>query len=135
MMVRSIGAAVGLALMLPMGPGPAAQDVGEGAPLATKLTVVITGANRGLGLEFARQFAAAGAQVIGTARHPDEAAELKALGVRVEQLDVTDRASVAGLADRLAGQPVDILINNAGIGGRALAFEKVNVDELDSYFQ
>ena len=60
------------------------------------LTVVITGANRGIGLEFARQLHEAGATVIGTARKPAAADELNALGVRVEQLDVTDPESVAG---------------------------------------
>jgi NADPH:quinone reductase-like Zn-dependent oxidoreductase len=73
------------------------------------LTVLITGANRGLGLEFARQFQAAGAEVIGTARRPDEARELRALGVRVEQLDVTDAESVARLGAHLEGQRLDIL--------------------------
>ncbi|MDX2472457.1 MAG: SDR family oxidoreductase [Candidatus Krumholzibacteria bacterium] len=78
-------------------------------------TVLVTGANRGLGLEFARQLQAAGATVIGTARKPEKAEELKALGVRVEQLDVADPASVAALAERLDGAPLDVLLNNAGI--------------------
>lgn len=78
-------------------------------------TVLVTGANRGLGLEFARQLHAAGAKVIGTARKPDSAKDLKALGVRVEQLDVADPASVAALAERLDGEALDILLNNAGI--------------------
>ncbi len=78
-------------------------------------TVLITGANRGLGLELARQMEAAGATVIGTARKPEAADELKALGVRVEQLDVADAASVAALAERLSGESIDVLMNNAGI--------------------
>jgi NAD(P)-dependent dehydrogenase (short-subunit alcohol dehydrogenase family) len=78
-------------------------------------TFLVTGANRGLGFEFARQLQAAGATVIGTARTPGEATELKALGVRVEQLDVADPASVAALAERLKGLPLDGLLNNAGI--------------------
>ena len=78
-------------------------------------TVVITGANRGLGLELARQLHAAGAQVIATARRPEQAVELKALGVRIEQLDVADAVSVAGLAARLSDVDVDVLLNNAGI--------------------
>jgi NAD(P)-dependent dehydrogenase (short-subunit alcohol dehydrogenase family) len=88
------------------------------ASAAEDVTVLITGANRGIGLEYARQFEAKGYTVIGTARQPDEAAELKALGVRVEALDVTDAASVAAMAKRLDGVPIDILINNAGIGDR-----------------
>jgi NAD(P)-dependent dehydrogenase (short-subunit alcohol dehydrogenase family) len=78
-------------------------------------TVVVTGANRGLGLAFARQLTAAGASVIGTARNPDEATELAATGARVLQLDVTDAASVAALAAAIGDAPVDVLINNAGI--------------------
>jgi len=92
-----------------------------GATLATAgetATVLITGANRGIGLEYARQFEAKGYTVIGTARNPGEAQELAALGVRIEALDVTDGASVAALAKRLEGVPIDVLINNAGIGDR-----------------
>ena len=79
-------------------------------------TTVVTGANRGIGLEFARQLSARGGAVVGTARRPTEAEALRALGVRVEPLDVADDASVAAFAKRLAGDPVDALINNAGIG-------------------
>lgn len=92
-----------------------------GATMATAAetaTVLITGANRGIGLEYARQFKAKGYAVIGTARNPGEATELAALDVRVEALDVTDAASVAALAKRLDGVPIDVLINNAGIGDR-----------------
>jgi len=78
-------------------------------------TVLITGANRGIGLEYARQFAAKGYQVIGTVRDPSDTKELSAVTQRVEQLDVTDAASVAALAGRLHGVPIDILVNNAGI--------------------
>lgn len=98
-------------------------------------TVVITGANRGLGLEFARQFAAAGAKVIATARRPEAASALRALGVRIEPLDVADSDSVAHLAERIGGQPVDILINNAGIGSRLTRLEGIDVDYLDRFFQ
>jgi NAD(P)-dependent dehydrogenase (short-subunit alcohol dehydrogenase family) len=79
------------------------------------LTVVVTGANRGLGLEFARQLTEAGATVIGTARRPEAATELKALGARVEQLDVSSAASVESFAERLGDLPIDVLLNNAGI--------------------
>ena len=72
-------------------------------------TVLITGANRGLGLEFARQYSADGWDVIATARQSSP--ELDALGVRVEPLDLTDPAAVA--AFRIDG-PLDLFISNAG---------------------
>lgn len=80
-------------------------------------TVLITGANRGLGLEFARQFKERGYTVIGTARKPEKAIELKATGARVVALDVTDGASVAAMAAVLKDVPIDIVINNAGVIG------------------
>ena len=86
-----------------------------GAAGADKSTVLVTGANRGIGLELARQYSAAGWQVIGTARKPEQADELAALGVRIVQLDVTDPTSVARMAAEVGDQPIDILINNAGI--------------------
>lgn len=83
----------------------------------SKGTVLITGANRGIGLALARNFSDAGFTVIGTARDPEEATELKETGARLEQLDVTDQASVDAMAQRLADTRIDILINNAGIKG------------------
>ncbi|NND69428.1 MAG: SDR family NAD(P)-dependent oxidoreductase, partial [Halioglobus sp.] len=80
-------------------------------------TVLVTGANRGIGLELATQLKASGYNVIATARKPDQAPDLQALDVRVEQLDVTDAASVAALVERLGGAGIDLLINNAGVGG------------------
>ena len=66
-------------------------------------------------MEFARQLHEAGANVIGTARKPEKAEELQALGVRVVQLDVTDEESVAALVKELDGVSIDVLLNNAGI--------------------
>lgn len=82
-------------------------------------TVLITGANRGIGLELARQYADAGAQVIACVRDPAKADALKSLGGKVEilALEVTDPKSVAALKDALKGRPLDIVINNAGVGG------------------
>ena len=93
-------------------------------------TVLVTGANRGLGLEFARQLHEGGAEVIGTARNPEAAAELRALGVRVEQLDVADAASVAALAERLGDLALDALINNAGIFSEHGDFTTADPDEV-----
>lgn len=115
------------ALAVTAAPRVAQQQSAEAPPRA--YTVLVTGANRGLGLEFARQFREAGATVIGTARVPAEAAELRGLGVRVEQLDVTDPASVRGLAERLRGEPIDILVNNAGTGGRVESIDNLDVEE------
>lgn len=98
-----------------------------------QLTVFITGANRGLGLEMARQFSEDGYFVIGTARRPDGADELAELGVRIEQLDVTDVESVAALAQRMGDHPVDILINSAGYYGSVpIPQTPHNIDQLDA---
>jgi NAD(P)-dependent dehydrogenase (short-subunit alcohol dehydrogenase family) len=80
-------------------------------------TVLITGANRGLGLEFARQYAADGWRVIATSRDPDKADALKALGPRVavHRLDVADLAATTALSRTLAAETIDVVIANAGI--------------------
>jgi NAD(P)-dependent dehydrogenase (short-subunit alcohol dehydrogenase family) len=82
-------------------------------------TVLVTGASRGIGFEFVRQYAEAGWTVIATARRPQQAKNLvelaaRARNVRLEALDVVDASSIAALQQRLAGQPIDVLINNAG---------------------
>jgi NAD(P)-dependent dehydrogenase (short-subunit alcohol dehydrogenase family) len=88
--------------------------------LASADTVLITGANSGIGLEFARQYAAKGWTVIATHRRPETPQTLADLAakynkVRVEKLDVTSVDQVKALASRLAGMPIDVLINNAGV--------------------
>jgi NAD(P)-dependent dehydrogenase (short-subunit alcohol dehydrogenase family) len=87
-------------------------------------SVLITGANRGLGLEFARQYEASGYRVFATARDVKQAEQLQALAKRPSQgritvhtLEVADGDSVAALARELAGEPLDILLNNAGTMG------------------
>lgn len=76
-------------------------------------TILITGANRGLGLEFARQYAADGCNVIATAR--ESSSELDGLGVRVERLDMSDLDAVVAFASKL--DSLDLLIANAGMYG------------------
>ena len=95
---------------------------------------IVTGANRGLGLELARQLAARGEVVTATARRPADARELSALGVRVEPLDVSDPQSVAAFRRALGDEPVDVLINNAGIGVKSRALDELDPEELALFF-
>jgi NAD(P)-dependent dehydrogenase (short-subunit alcohol dehydrogenase family) len=95
---------------------------------------VVTGGNRGIGLEFARQLAERGERVIATAREPEKATALRDLPVRVEPLDVSDPGSVSEFARRLDGAPVDVLIHNAGIGSAGPGIERLDMDEMERYF-
>ncbi len=97
-------------------------------------TWLVTGANRGIGLELARQLTARGAQVIGTAREPEAATELRATGARVEVLDVTRPDSVDALGARLRGEAIDVLVNNAGIGGLGGGVADLTADHLLRYY-
>ena len=86
-------------------------------------SVLITGANRGLGLEFARQYVADGWQVYAACRDPSSASELRRLAAAKDQkleimaLDVTDGASIRAAAAELDGQAIDLPLNNAGVMG------------------
>jgi NAD(P)-dependent dehydrogenase (short-subunit alcohol dehydrogenase family) len=83
-------------------------------------TALITGANRGLGVEFARQYLADGWQVYAACRDPESASELRRLAdasdhkLRTITLDVTDLTSVKAAAAELKGTAIDVLLNNAG---------------------
>ena len=84
-------------------------------------TVLITGANRGIGLEFCRQYAHQGWQVLACCRQPEQAVELKQLAnsmsIEIHKMDVTNRNGIDELANRLENQAIDLVIANAGIYG------------------
>ena len=94
-------------------------------------TLLITGANRGLGLEFARSYAADGWRVHACCRHPDKAKALKELegDLVCHRLDVADGLQVSSLARSLADESVDLLVNNAGIQETRSAFGETDYDE------
>lgn len=92
------------------------------------MRAVITGANRGIGLELARQLIARGTEVVGGVRDLAQADELRGLGARVIALDVADGASVGAFARELADVPVDLVINNAGVTGTAQGLKQLADD-------
>jgi NAD(P)-dependent dehydrogenase (short-subunit alcohol dehydrogenase family) len=112
-------------------------------------TVLITGSNQGIGLEFAKEYAARGWTVIATHRRDMPPEELLRLQeqypnkVRIEHLDVTDPAQIKALAARLKGQPIDVLLNNAAVtrlapltdrrGNGGQHFGTLDYDQLDLF--
>lgn len=97
------------------------------------MTWLVTGAGRGIGLELARQLTARGDQVIGTVRDLGRGETLRALGARVELLEVADPASIAALAARLDGVTLDAVINNAGIQDDEPGIADLDLDEVARY--
>ena len=88
-------------------------------------TYLVTGANRGIGLEYCRQLKSRGERVIAVCRSASD--ELKNLGISVEtDVDITSDEQIADLVTRLDGQTIEVLINNAGI------FERVSLEQLDT---
>ena len=99
---------------------PVAQSGATASDVAP--TVLITGSNRGIGLEFARHYAGLGWRVIATCRNPAQADELKIIAaehpnVVIERLDITDHAAVDAIAERYSYIAIDVLLNNAALLG------------------
>lgn len=104
--------------------------------------VLVTGSNRGIGLELVRQYARAGYEVIATCRDPDAAVDLHALAagndgaVTVHRLDVASEHDLDELAAALDGVPIDILANNAAVfGGNRSRFADVDWDAWTEAFE
>ena len=97
-------------------------------------TVLITGANRGIGLAFVRAFSSSGWRVHACCRNPDEAGDLNALSqdsadaVKVHRLDVTDGTRIADLAREMADEAIDVLLNNAGVMASRTGFGETDFD-------
>ena len=89
---------------------------------ANAKTVLVTGSNRGMGLEFVAQYAERGWSVIATSRSPSDDYELIELAkdnpkIQIEQMDVTKTSEISNLAEKYQNQSIDLLINNAGMSG------------------
>jgi NAD(P)-dependent dehydrogenase (short-subunit alcohol dehydrogenase family) len=97
-------------------------------------TWFVTGAGRGIGLELARQLRARGDEVIGTVREEAKAGALKETGARVEIVYVAEPAAIEALGERMKGRPIDVLVNNAGIGRFGGAVTDLSAEELHRYF-
>ncbi|MBL4638021.1 MAG: SDR family oxidoreductase [Proteobacteria bacterium] len=94
-------------------------------------TALVTGSNRGIGLEFCTQLKQRGFDVIATCRKAS--AELKALDVEIiEDVEVSDVNSLNVLVEKLAGRQIDWLINNAGIAG-GLGLSDIDVAAVESF--
>lgn len=99
-------------------------------------TVLITGTSRGIGLEFVRQYAIDGWRVIASTRNPSTASDLNQLlsqfpdNIQVHALDVADHAQIEQLSRELAGETIDLLINNAGVYpvARGSSFHQIDYD-------
>ena len=95
------------------------------------MNILVLGASRGIGLEFVRQYRAAGQGVIATARDDEGLAQLQALGARPLKLDVTDPASISGLGWQLDGEKIDLALYVAGVMSRGGATAPPARDDFD----
>lgn len=97
-------------------------------------SVFVTGASRGLGLEFVRQYEAAGWNVAAACRDPSNAPALADLGVETVRLDLSDSSSIARAAETLAGRSFDVLLSNAGVMGEGQQFGRLSEEEWERVF-
>lgn len=102
--------------------------------------ILITGSNRGLGLEWVRQYAALGWRVAATCRNPEQATDLQRLArehdnITLHALDITRPEHVRDLAQALTGATVDILVNNAGVYNERWGRDKLGAIDYDAWLQ
>ena len=100
--------------------------------------ILITGANRGIGLEFTRQYLSRGERVIACCRNPAQASELQRLAcsdLEILSLDVSDEASIACLPGQLGGRKITVFINNAGVYGSKQALDQIDPSEWVEVFR
>ena len=95
-------------------------------------TILITGANRGIGLEFVRQYAEIGCKIIACCRNSLSIDAVQALdvAVEIELLDVASSTSIESLGDRLSGRAIDLVINNAAVRGHIGGLVDIDVDDF-----
>jgi NAD(P)-dependent dehydrogenase (short-subunit alcohol dehydrogenase family) len=103
-------------------------------------SILITGSNRGIGLALAQNYAADGWRVYATARDPAQSRELQALAkkhatVSLHALDVADGDAIQALARQLKGEPIDVLMNNAGVYDPSPRFGHTDYDAWMQVFQ
>lgn len=99
----------------------------------TNMRVLITGTNQGIGLELARQYTQRGDDVIATCRTPSEA--LKVIGCEIiEDVDVSDAASIAALSKAAGDRPLDMVINNAGVL-TGESFDGLNFERMSAQYE
>ena len=128
-MSQQWGGALGLGLSLSL---VLLSTMAQADMETSKPTVFITGANRGIGLEFVRQFSEKDWNIIATARKPAEATDLQQLAetdenIVIEQLDITDHTRIDELSEVYKEQPIDILLSNAALTPRyKTAFKPVS---------
>ena len=135
-MVRRLLWLVGLTALFSSG-GPALADAAAGVR-----TILITGANRGIGYEFVKQYATSGHRVIATCRDPGAAKDLNEFArahdnVIVERLDVLDLEGIDALADKYREQSIDVLINNAALmrgPDKEQSFGSLDYAVFDTFF-
>jgi NAD(P)-dependent dehydrogenase (short-subunit alcohol dehydrogenase family) len=98
------------------------------------IDILLTGANRGIGLEFARQFSERGDRVVATCRNPAAATELQSLEVEVAALDVTDGAAIEALAEHYAERSFDLLLNSAGVGVNHVPLGELDYGQVERFY-